>query len=117
MRVEQFGAGIKGASNAVQSQCDEWVHSQGFADHQGFYDYIRSEQPAKTAEAMRTFVATRNPKAFTELLQTYRQSVIPSTESLVKEGYDVRTERDGSRLVKIDGQWMTVTAAAKLGLV
>jgi hypothetical protein len=99
MRVEQFRAGIEGASNAFQPQADSWVNEQGFQDHQAFYGYIRSEHPEEAAAAMRTFVASRNPKAFTELLQTYRRSVMPSTESLVKEGY-VRTERDGSCLVR-----------------
>jgi hypothetical protein len=114
---DQLRTTVDGVSRAFQAQADSWLHEQGFQDHSSFYEWAREQHPDKTAAAMRTFVASRNPKVFSGLLQAYRQSVMPSTESLVREGYQVRTEKDGSRVVKIDGQWLSVAAAAKLGLV
>jgi hypothetical protein len=117
MTPEAYRASLSGIANRYQAQADQFVQQQGFNDTQAFYDWARETRPAETKDAMRQFVLGRNPKVFSDLVQAYRQSVMPSNESLRANGYDIRPQRDGTTLVNIDGQWMSVASAAKLGLV
>jgi hypothetical protein len=51
------------------------------------------------------------------LAASYFGSTSPSPEALKARGFETKQSTDGTDLVRIQGQWMSVDSAARVGLI
>lgn len=79
--------------------------------------WAATERPKDFQNAMRRFVFGGETKALKELAGQYMKSTNPEDSLLRQAGFEVRTEKDGTRMVRINGVWTSVRAAVKQGII
>lgn len=87
------------------------------ADPSEALQWLQQEKPKEFARAMTELVFGNRTGNLKALAQQFVRSTNPEDDTLKRAGFDVRTERDGTRTVRIQGQWMTVTSAVKAGYI
>lgn len=101
--------------SAYQAQADSYLTKNGLATEelQNFYSWAR-QNPNKAAltSALQQQAYGRDMSAWKPLIANFMRSVAPSPQALQAIGFEV----DGN-LVRIEGKWMDVKAAAKAGFI
>ncbi|WP_430495583.1 hypothetical protein ACQZ3Y_09090 [Ralstonia pseudosolanacearum] len=107
--------------NAFQAQADNFITSRlGLSadDLQDFYEFAR--QPENTG-ALRTALNGQlyggSMAAWRPLVDRYMSNVAPSAAALKARGFETKQGADGADLVRINGAWVSLKAAAKAGLI
>jgi hypothetical protein len=118
---QRMQAGAAVATRGFQSQANALVTKSG-AEPEAFWTWARANQPEALGDAVRQHVYGRKLGGYRPLLDAYFKANMPSTEALRRGGYETKTEgrtvkNPGVEMVQIDGQWMEVRVAARLGLV
>ena len=103
-----------------QNQADTAVASLG-ADPQEFYQWAREHHKEALGRAIREQVTGRNLGGYRELAKTYLDQTSPSLDALSNHGYEVKQApangKGGNDMVRINGTWMEVKTAARIGLI
>lgn len=85
------------------------------ADPQEALAWLQENKPKEMARAMTKLVFGNQTSELKALAKTFERSTNPEDASLKAAGFETRTERDGTRMVRIQGQWMTVRSAVHAG--
>jgi hypothetical protein len=113
---DTFKAGVGKVAKAFEDQFDSLAARKGI-DAEEFRMWVRENHPQEIKDAMRFHATTRNLSAYEPLMQRYLASVPPTMEALQARGFPVMVDPRGGPMVCIEGQWMQIPVAAKIGLV
>lgn len=102
---------------AYQAQADAAITSRcGIAreDLQGFYQWCRETQRGVLRDAVNRQIRQSDFSGYRALAGRYFSTMPPTVEAVQAGGYQVR-KHAGADEVMIDGNWMTIRNAARLG--
>ncbi|WP_157112250.1 hypothetical protein [Pandoraea faecigallinarum] len=115
MDPSQAGERVQFVMDAYQAQTDNFLTKNGLnADElPAFYDWAKqSGQKAMLTTAIQQQAYGRDMSAWKPLIAGFMRGVAPNLGALQANGYEVN-----GNLVRIDGKWMNVKAAAKAGFI
>ncbi|MDO3579210.1 hypothetical protein [Ralstonia pseudosolanacearum] len=107
--------------NSFQSQADHFITGRlGVAesDLQDFYAFAR--EPANKGalrDALNGQLYGGSMAAWRPLVDRYISNTAPSAAALKSRGFETKQGADGADLVRINGTWMSLKAAARAGLI
>ncbi|MDO3576655.1 hypothetical protein [Ralstonia pseudosolanacearum] len=104
---------------SYQQQADTYITSRlGLAaeDLHDFYAYARENKGALRA-ALNGQLYGGSMAAWKPLVDGYMSSTAPSADALRSRGFETKQGADGAELVRINGTWMSLKAAARAGLI
>jgi hypothetical protein len=103
--------------DAYQAQTDRYVTKSGIHEEDlgDFYDFCQANKRELTAVLQRQ-VHQRDMSGWKGLISRFQSSTAPSLQVLQENGFQTRTLGKEAE-VRISGMWMTITQAAKAGLV
>jgi hypothetical protein len=113
--AEKFGKAYLGA---LASQVDQILEHAGIgkANADAFIEWARINQPSQLKHAWAAHAVARTTLGWRQLVHSYIRQTTPTAEGLQQAGYETRMEGK-ERMVKLNGQWISVRAAANQGLV
>jgi len=107
--------------DAYQAQADSFLTSQmdlSSGELQNFYDFAREPgNKAALREALQGQLYGNSMAGWRPLIARYMDQVSPSAEALQARGFETRVTAEGEQLVRIQGTWMSVRAAARAGII
>ncbi|WP_017235352.1 hypothetical protein [Pandoraea sp. B-6] len=115
MDPSQAGERVQFVIDAYQAQTDNYLTSNGLGADElpAFYEWAKqSGQKAGLTAAIQQQAYARDMSAWKPLIAGFMRGVAPNLGALQANGYEVNGD-----LVRIDGTWMNVKAAAKAGLI
>jgi hypothetical protein len=107
--------------NSFQAQADNFITGRlGVAesDLQDFYAFAR--EPANKGalrDALNGQLYGGSMAAWRPLVDRYISNTAPSAAALKSRGFETKQGADGADLVRINGTWMSLKAAARAGLI
>jgi hypothetical protein len=105
------------AQQQFQRQADATIKALG-VDPQELYKWAKENQAQALGRAVRDQVSVRSVEGYKALAKTYLTKVAPSTQVLQQNGYAIKEAKPGQEeMVQIDGMWLSVKTAARIGLV
>lgn len=116
MDPQIFSAGIEHAHAAFVHQASAAVQKLG-ADPAEFYAWATENAGEAFQSAKRQHVHSRNPAAYSGLVERYLRAVPPDGETLAKAGLPVTNTKAGEELITINGMTTTRQVAARLGWI
>jgi hypothetical protein len=87
------------------------------ADPDGALEWMATERPKDFARAMAQVVHGHNVGELRSLGLQYVKATNPDASTLRNAGFETSTAKDGTEMVRIQGQWMSVRAAVHAGLI
>jgi hypothetical protein len=105
--------GTSALVSQFQAQADALLTKHG-ADPQQAYAWMRQHRSEELANAVRQQVYGRKLGAWKPLIDSFLNSNSPSMDAVKHGGFETKTE-GGIDMVNVDGQWMAITTAARLG--
>ena len=99
--------------NIVEAQTTHYLGKQGItpSDREAFWEFAQSHK-GEMRDALERQVKGRDMGAWKSLADKFFASVPPTTQALQDAGFEVRGD-----MVKIQGDWTPILAAAKMGLI
>jgi hypothetical protein len=86
-------------------------------DVSDFHDWAAENATKAQAAAMVDLVLAGNMSKFKALAVQFQRAVNPTDAALKQAGFETKTEKDGTRMIRVNGMWTSLAAAVKLGLV
>lgn len=102
---------------AFTMQADQIAKAQGIETPAEVWEWAKTEQGEKFADARRQLAFTRNTAPLRSLVDSYFREVPPTVEALKRGGFNVRQDTAGNTVFNLNGNWMTPEAAARAGLI
>lgn len=106
---------------AYQAQTDQFLTSRmGLSPEglPGFYEWAKQpENKSALQEAIKGQLYGNSMAGWRPLVGKYFATVSPSTDALKSRGFETKHASDGTTLVRIQGQWMSVASAASAGFI
>jgi hypothetical protein len=116
---EAAAARLEAGISVLQAQADAAISSQcGVAptDLAHFYAWAKENQKGQLRDAIQAQVNGNSFAGYRALANRYLAENPPSIAALEAGGYEVRQNSDQPE-VMIDGRWMTLRTAARLGII
>ena len=113
--MEAAIAAIRAGAEMWQHQADTHVKAAGIVPAD-FYEWARESSPDALKQAIQGQLFGRSLKGYTDLMNSYLDSVPPTLEALQRGGIPTK-EQGGKTFVQLGGSWMTLDAAVKARLV
>lgn len=79
--------------------------------------WAASEKPKEFARAMTQLIFGNSTTELKALASQFMKAVDPDDSTLKAAGFETKAERDGTRMIRVGNQWMTLRAAVKAGIV
>lgn len=86
-------------------------------DSSEFFDWAGTEAGEAGKQAMLQMVLGGSTAAMKALASTWVKATNPSDAALNQGGFETKTERDGTRMIKVSGTWTSLAAAVRNGWV
>ncbi|HDR9228628.1 TPA: hypothetical protein QDB19_004901 [Burkholderia vietnamiensis] len=115
MDPAQAGERVQFVMDAYQAQADSYLTSNGLGADElpVFYEWAKqSGQKAALTAAIQKQAYGRDMSAWKPLVASFMRDVAPNLGALKANGYETN-----GNLVRIDGKWIDVKAAARAGLI
>ena len=87
------------------------------SDPDGALEWMANERPKDFARAMAKVVHGHNVGELRSLGLQYVKATNPDASTLRNAGFETSTAKDGTEMVKYQGQWMSTRAAVLAGLI
>ena len=79
--------------------------------------WLSENKPKELARAMSQVVHGHQVGELRTLARSYVRSTNPDASTLRNAGFETRTEKDGTEMLRYQGQWMSVRSAVNAGLI
>ncbi len=107
--------------NSFQAQADNFITGRlgvSEGDLQDFYEFARQpENKGALRAALNGQLYGGSMAAWRPLVDAYMSNTAPSSGALKARGFETKQGADGADLVRINGTWVSLKAAAKAGLI
>ncbi|WP_197344780.1 hypothetical protein [Ralstonia solanacearum] len=107
--------------NAFQAQADNFITGRlgvSAGDLDDFYEFARQpENKGALRAALNGQLYGGSMAAWRPLVDRYMSNTAPSSDALKVRGFETKQGADGVDLVRINGSWVSLKAAAKAGLI
>ncbi|WP_430504733.1 hypothetical protein [Ralstonia pseudosolanacearum] len=107
--------------NSFQAQADNFITGRlgvSEGDLQDFYDFARQpENKGGLRDALNGQLYGGSMAAWRPLVDRYFANTAPNSDALKARGFETKQGADGADLVRINGTWVSLKAAAKAGLI
>jgi hypothetical protein len=107
---------LEKTTQLFQDQADD-VARKAQVDPEALWPWARQHRPDQLRNAVAGHVSARTLSGYRALAQDYLRSVVPDPHTLQDAGYEVRRNPSGETLVKLNGTWISATAAARQGRI
>jgi hypothetical protein len=99
--------------DVCQTQVDRYLSRQGIGtdDLSTFYSFAL-ENPGAVTDAIQKQIYNKDMRGWKSIVREYMSNMAPSAEALQRAGFEVQGDK-----VRIDGDWIPISVAAKSGLI